>query len=129
MFPASVSQINSRSVRRVLRLASMLKNLLGASDERCWERGIKVTAHYLKGLPLCAVRHIGALALVSKRLCCCKIRFQRLTDWGSLETHVGSHACCGCSIKVSSRGHRQRGRGSRGKEYGGEESQYWVTLG
>ena len=49
-------------------LLRVLKNDLGSGDERCWKRGVCVTALAVWEVALCAVRHKGALDVVSDNL-------------------------------------------------------------
>ena len=49
-------------------LLRVLKNDLGSGDERCWKRGVCVTALTVWEVALCAVRYKGALDVVSDNL-------------------------------------------------------------
>ena len=48
--------------------STTLKNDLGSGDERCWKRGVCVTALTVWEVALCAVRYKGALDVVSDNL-------------------------------------------------------------
>ena len=49
-------------------LLRVLKNDLGSGDERCWKRGVCVSALTVWDVALCAVRYKGALDVVSDNL-------------------------------------------------------------
>jgi hypothetical protein len=108
-------------------LLRVLKNDLGSGDERCLKRGICVTALIVWEVALYAVRHEGALEVVSHNLVV--VNLDSDVRWVGVlqEAYVGSHARCGCGVEVGERRRRQRGcgggrgRGSGGKECGGQE--------
>ena len=109
-------------------LLRVLKNDLGSGDERCLKRGICVTALIVWEVALYAVRHEGALEVVSHNLVL--VNLDSDVRWVGVlqEAYVGSHARCGCGVEVGERRRRQRrcgggrGRGRGGKECGGQES-------
>ena len=57
-----------RSESTTSYLLRVLKNDLGSGEERCWKRGVCVTARTVWEVALCAVRHEGALDVVSDNL-------------------------------------------------------------